>query len=173
MTKKREVVIERVRGAAAQNDAAALIWGFFDHLRVRYHERQADIDTYIEYQDVAGQIATFDTFFNPPAGECLIGRLDGAPVGIVMLKRVDADLCEMNRLFVDDAARGVGMGKALVGQLLDEARAMGFTQMRLDAWDRHQEALPLYESFGFEYYSAPEILSEDMVNKPIQMRRTL
>ncbi len=153
--------------------ASQLIWDFFDHLRERYSERVKDIDAYIYQQDIGGQIAEFSTKFCPPRGECLLGKVGDDPAGIVMFKRIDDTLCEMNRLYVRDAARGLGLGKKLVERLLEEARNQKFTSMRLDAWDRHEEALPLYESFGFEYYSEPSDVAAALENKPVQMRRDL
>ena len=59
---------------------------FFAYMRATYPERAAAIDAYLIAQDFEGQLADFRAHFNPPRGECLLARLDGAPVGIVMLK---------------------------------------------------------------------------------------
>ena len=87
--------------------------------------------------------------YGPPAGECLLARLNDTPVGILMLKDLGAGVCEMNRMYVSDEARGHGIGRALVGRLIDRAREMGFRQMTLSALPRHHEALALYRSVGF------------------------
>ena len=169
----QDLTIQLVRSQSSIDATTKLIWEFFDHLRERYSERRDDIDAYIENQDISGQIAAFSTRLGPPAGECLLGLVKEDPMGIVMPKRVDEDLCEMNRLYVRDAARGLGLGRRRVERLLSEAKSLGYTRMRLDAWDRHEEALPLYESCGFEYYSEPGKLAEILESKPVQMRRSL
>ena len=55
-------------------------------MRATYPETEAAIDAYLVAQDFEGQLADFRDHFNPPHGECLLARLDGAPVGVVMLK---------------------------------------------------------------------------------------
>ena len=66
-----------------------------------------------------------------------------------MLKDIGNGVCEMNRMYVRDAARGRGVGRALVEKLCDRAREMGFSTMVLSALPRHHEAMPLYRSMGF------------------------
>ncbi len=139
----------------------ALVWEFFDFLRVRFPEMLDTIDAYLEEQDVAGELAHFDRFFMPPRGECFLARLSGDPAGIVMMKPHGEKDSEMNRMYVRDAARGHGLGRALGQALVDEARAQGLGAVWLDALYRHTEALPLYESLGFEYFTDPTAFGGD------------
>ncbi|MBX2856658.1 MAG: GNAT family N-acetyltransferase, partial [Rhodobacteraceae bacterium] len=101
------------------------------------------------------QLAEFATHFNPPAGECMLARLDGAPVGIVMLKPERPGVCELNRMYVADAARGHGVGRRLCEELIAEARRLHYLEIRLDAVDETIEALPLYRKLGFEHDPNP------------------
>lgn len=167
------VTIDRVRDDVQAGHVADLVWEFMDHLRTRYPERAADIDAYIAYQDIAGQLRNWRKTFLPPQGECLLARLDGAPVGTVMLRRLDETTCEMNRMYVTAAARGQKLGRLLGEKLIDCARGMGFVSMRLDAWDRHEEALPLYASLGFEREWNEGLKPETMAYEMIHMRRTI
>ena len=82
-------------------------------MRATFPERAAAIDAYLIAQDFEGQLAAFRGHFNPPRGECLLARLDGAPVGVVMLKPYAAGVCELNRMYVVPAARGRGVGRRL------------------------------------------------------------
>jgi len=138
--------IESVRG---------LVWEFFDFLRVRYPEMTEMIDAYIEDQDVAGELENFGDFFLPPNGECFLALHDGVAVGTVMLKPLGDNDGEMNRMYVREGARGLGLGRKLGEALVQEARKIGYRTLWLDALYRHVEALPLYESLGFERYSDP------------------
>lgn len=143
-------LITKVRTPADVDAARALAWDFVGFLRERYPEMNAEIDAYLESQDFEGMLAAFSDHFNPPTGECLLARLDGRPVGLLMLKRVDDETCEMNRMYVDPSARGRGVGRALCERLFREAWALGYRTMRLSALYRHDEALSLYASLGFE-----------------------
>jgi GNAT superfamily N-acetyltransferase len=87
--------------------------------------------------------------YGPPRGEALLACLDGEPVGILMMRDLGDGICEMNRMFVLPRARGRGVARALSERLIDAAREKGHREMRLTAWERHEEALGLYRSIGF------------------------
>jgi GNAT superfamily N-acetyltransferase len=143
------MVIKPARTAADIRDATKLAWSFIALLKERYPERIQSLNDYLRDQRFEEMLANFRDHFNPPSGECVIARLDGSAVGIVMLKSVNASLCEMNRMYVAPEARGRGIGRALCQALISRALDLGYQEMRLGALDRHVEALPLYRSLGF------------------------
>ncbi len=143
------IAIHKARSQADIAEAKQLIEEFFDFIFDRYPERQLEIKEYMVEQNLDKQIEEFDQFFGPPKGECLLAFLNGSVIGTVMLRALDDDLCEMNRMFVRSKARGKGAGRMLCKALIKEAQNIGYQQMRLDAWDRQWEALPLYASLGF------------------------
>lgn len=138
-----------VRSEADADDVRLLVGEYRDWLAERYPEDGAMIAAYWQNQDVPGQLARLLTLFVPPKAECLLARLDGTPVGTVMTKPRSDDMCEMNRMFVRPSARGHGVGRALVSELLVAARGLGYHRMMLVGAARHTEALALYRSFGF------------------------
>lgn len=144
------IEIELVRDEAQAAHVRAMAWEFIDWLKARYPEMLAVIDEYLTNQDFEGMLARLLESFTPPHGECLLARLDGEPVGILMLKPYDDGVCEMNRMFVRPVARGHGVAKALTARLIERARDLGYAAMVLSALDRHHEALALYQSLGFE-----------------------
>jgi GNAT superfamily N-acetyltransferase len=143
------VEIVPARSDADVAAASDLARAFFEYMRRTYPDQAATIDAYLVDQDFEGQLAAFRTHFNPPAGDCLVARLDGSPVGVVMLKRFAPAVCELNRMYVAHAARGRGIGRALCETLLDRARALGYREIRLDTLNERVEALPLYRRLGF------------------------
>ncbi len=151
----------RVRSADARDSIRAMVWEFFDLMRQRYPEMQAEIDEYIARQDVAGQLADFDGYFTPPHGECFLARREGAGMGMVMIRPGRDGECELNRMYVRPAARGTGLGRKLCAAAVAEARALGYRAVVLDALYRHVEALPLYRAMGFRDYSAPGLYRAD------------
>jgi GNAT superfamily N-acetyltransferase len=64
------------------------------------------------------------------------------------------DDCCLEDLFVEDAGRGSGMGRALVEAAVERARERGCARMELDANEANEPALALYRSVGFDSWSA-------------------
>lgn len=143
------VEIVRVRSDAEASAVYDLAWRFIGWLRERYPEMEPEIDDYLVAQNFDQDIRDVRKTYGPPHGECLLARVDGRDVGILMLKDKGDGVCEMNRMYVADEARGHGVGRALVAALVERAREMGFRRMILSALPRHHEALALYRSAGF------------------------
>jgi len=64
-------------------------------------------------------------------------------------RRCAADTLLMDGIFVEPGARGQGVGRALLGAILDQAAAAGLSHVRLDVIDRNPRARALYEREGF------------------------
>ena len=64
------------------------------------------------------------------------------------------DDCCLEDLFVEEAGRGSGMGRALVEAAVARARERGCARMDLDANEANGPALALYRSVGFDSWSA-------------------
>lgn len=79
---------------------------------------------------------------------------DAPPSGVAQLRyrygiwRAGFD-CLLEDLYVTDAARGAGMGRALVEAALDRARERGCRRVELNVNEANDAALALYGSFGF------------------------
>ena len=100
-------------------------------------------------------------------GALMLATLGGRPVGCVAVRQLDDESCEMKRMYVDDAGRGQGVGRALGEALIQRARDLGYTAMYLDTSVEQHEAIGLYRSLGFAqvepYYGVPEALRQWLV----------
>jgi ribosomal protein S18 acetylase RimI-like enzyme len=92
---------------------------------------------------------------DPDTEFLLAAAADDAPAaGVAQLRfrygvwRAGGD-CLLEDLFVDDDARGAGLGRALVEATLAHARARGCRRVELDVNERNEAAQRLYGSFGF------------------------
>ncbi len=64
-------------------------------------------------------------------------------------------ICELKKLFLLPAGRGLGIGKALTQACLAFAQEQGFQQCYLDTLSTMQQAIGLYQSVGFSRLSEP------------------
>jgi len=90
------------------------------------------------------------------ATEFLLGRADGGepPCGICQLRFrhsvwTGTPDCWLEDLYVEDAARGRGVGRALVELAFERAKARGARRIELDTNEANTGAIALYESLGF------------------------
>ena len=124
----------------------------------REYETSLDID--LSYQDFADELAALPGKYAPPSGALLLARrADGAAVGCVGLRDLGGGVCEMKRLYVSPAGRGLGLGRALMEALIEAARSCGYREMRLDTLPTMAAAQSMYRQAGFEamppYYDTP------------------
>ena len=99
-------------------------------------------NNHLEFADIPGKYAA-------PYGCILLADDDGRIDATVSLKRVDAAICEMKRLYVRPRARGTRLGYGLIERVIGEARILGYSEMRLDVLAEFIQAKTLYAAFGF------------------------
>jgi DNA-binding MarR family transcriptional regulator/GNAT superfamily N-acetyltransferase len=85
----------------------------------------------------------------PPAGLMLVASLQGEPIGCGALKFHDDAPTELKRMWVDESARGLGVGRRLLEELEDHAAAHGARAIRLETNKSLIEAISLYRSAGY------------------------
>ena len=87
--------------------------------------------------------------FRPPDGQFYLAEYDNAIVGVGCLKKLTEDVGEIQRMYVLPAFRGKGLGRAIVNRLVDDARTIGYRQLKLESLEFLKEAHSLYRSVGF------------------------
>ncbi len=87
----------------------------------------------------------------------LIATIDDQVIGGCGIAAFDGreDVCELRKLFLLPASRGLGIGRALTQQCLDFALTQGYTQCYLDTLSNMTSAIALYEKLGFEFLDKP------------------
>jgi putative acetyltransferase len=78
------------------------------------------------------------------------GRVLGGS-GIQQLKGADAAVCELQKMYLKQEARGKGLGRTLLESCLDFAREAGYQVCYLESLPELKDALKMYEKAGFTY----------------------
>ncbi|MEO8079166.1 MAG: GNAT family N-acetyltransferase [Caldimonas sp.] len=155
MARSRRAPRIDLRRAATTNELASVVEIFRDYA--------ASLQVDLCFQNFDAELAGLPGEYAPPGGVLLLAFVDGQLAGCgAMRPLADADYanaCEMKRLFVRPAFRGLGLGRSLAQALLDEARRSGYSAMLLDTLDDMEAARELYGSLGFAeippYYFNP------------------
>ena len=152
------IEIRQATTAEELDSVRTLVHAFMDWARQIYPDLQNLTDE--NFKTVEAELASLPGAYGPPTGRLLLAYYDGKAAGTVAMRDLGDRICEMKRMFVYEKFRGKGIGRALTMALINEARTLGYSHMRLDTGPRHYAAQGLYRSLGFQeippYYEVPE-----------------
>ncbi|MCL2523052.1 MAG: carbonate dehydratase [Betaproteobacteria bacterium] len=113
----------------------------------------------LSFQDFDQEMATLPGAYVEPDGRLFCAEVEGRPVGCVGVRQFSPGICEMKRLYVEPAARGCGIGRALALAAIKAAKAIGYKRLLLDTLPNMRIAVKLYRELGFcetpAYYPTP------------------
>lgn len=104
---------------------------------------------YLDLQNYDHELEELAEKYGPPDGRLYLAVYGGASAGCVALRRLDAERCELKRLYVRPAFRGLGIGGALTARVLADAREIGYARMMLDTMPALRSAQRMYRGLGF------------------------
>ena len=126
------------------------------------------------FQGFDEELATLPGAYAPPRGRLLLAGSSDQAFGCIALRPLDTDsgcggkapaepagalVAEVKRLYVQPAHRCQGWGERLARAVIDEARAIGYREVKLDTLDWMTAARALYAGMGFRecapYYHNP------------------
>jgi GNAT superfamily N-acetyltransferase len=124
-------------------EVARLLVGFRDHYKGDWPSENAFL-------------AVVDKLMDDPKTEYLLGSVeeDGPAVAVCQLRfRLSvwtaSEDCWLEDLFVEESARGSGLGRAMVDAAIARARERGCRRVELDVDADNAPARSLYEAMGF------------------------
>ncbi len=145
---ERAISIEAAEGPADMERVRALFLEYQDWL---------DVD--LCFQGFEAELAALPGAYAPPKGGLWFAKADGEIAGIAGVRPFKDGLCEMKRLWIRPAFRGLGLGRRLAESTIAAARAAGYRAMCLYTLGHMTAARALYEILGFReipaYYDNP------------------
>ena len=127
-----------------------------EEIKQLFWEYAQSLEIDLGFQDFDTEFRTLPGNYAEPDGALLLALVDGQAAGCIALRKIGEGICEMKRLYVREAYRGLKMGKKLIARILEEASQRNYDYMRLDTLATMTRAYDLYRSFGF-YEIAPYV----------------
>ena len=163
-----EIQFHQVENEEQKEQAGALVREYLEWLNERI-QRDYAIEFNVEAM-INSDLSESDKF-HPPGGRFYIVRYGDECAGVGCLKRLDEGVGEIQRMYVPPRYRGMGIGRAITERLINDARLIGYRQLKLESLEFLGAAHSLYRSVGFheidpysdnsmESYQAAEQLDE-------------
>jgi ribosomal protein S18 acetylase RimI-like enzyme len=134
-----------------------------DAIRLLFREYAEALNVDLCFQQFETELHRLPWDYAAPRGCLFLATVAGELAGCCALRPLDgvdhADACEMKRLYVRPAFRGLGLGRRLVEATLDRARQSDYACVLLDTLNEMESARALYDDLGFieipPYYFNP------------------
>ncbi|MGI6721845.1 MAG: GNAT family N-acetyltransferase [Anaerovoracaceae bacterium] len=133
--------------------------GYMPQVKELIEEYTRRLGRDLSFQDLEEELRDPAGKYTPPQGELLVALQGEDVIGMVAYHRHSSTRCEMKRLYVKPAARGLHLGETLVRAIISHAKSAGYEEMVLDTIAPLESAIHLYEKCGFTacrpYYENP------------------
>lgn len=114
-----------------------------------FKEYAAYIGIDLSFQNFEKELQALGGQYSAPEGALILAYLDDNAVGCVGVRRLEADIAELKRMYVKPEARRHGIGVGLLERALENAVILGYQRIRLDTLAHMTKAQELYRRFGF------------------------
>jgi len=160
------------RGAAAMRVLGAEHVAELDQVRQFFRNYAGWLGVDLSYQNFEEEMANLPGRYASPEGRLFYATVDGQAAGCVGIRPYSDGVCELKRLYVEPAFRGLGVGRELALAAIRAARQIGYRKVLLDTLPAMRIAVKLYRDLGFTaapaYYQTPvegtQFLALDLEN---------
>lgn len=113
-----------------------------------------------------------------PLSEFYFIQVEGTVAGYMKINQSEAqsdlhddDSLEIERIYVDAAFQGQGLGAKLIEKALERARDMRLHYIWLGVWEKNPDAIRFYERQGFVAFDSHDFRMGDEMQTDILMKR--
>lgn len=102
--------------------------------------------------------ALYELFSSTKGSTYFVAEYEGKVVGgggIFPSKGLPADTCELVKMYLLPAVRGIGLGKKIILECIAFARSKGYRHIYIETMPELGQAMKTYEKFGFRYLDGP------------------
>lgn len=116
-----------------------------------FKEYADSLDFTLSFQNFEEELETIPVMYGSPSGALFLVEDNGTYVGVAGLRQIENEYtCEVKRMFIKPEFQGKGIGKMLLGTLIQEAKNLNYQIIKLDTLGpKMPAAVALYQSFGF------------------------
>lgn len=133
--------------------------GEFAAAAMLFSEYAAAININLDFQHFEEELKTLQQMYAAPQGGIILCREAAAYIACVAVRKINDEVAELKRMFVQPQYQGRGIGKTLLENSLALARQCGYKKIRLDTLNYMHPAIELYKVYGFyeipAYYHNP------------------
>jgi len=104
---------------------------------------------YLLLQNYDDELAHLEQKYGLPKGRLYLLFCNGEAAGCIGLKPLDGDSCELKRLYLRPAFRGMHLSDLLVKRIINDAKEIGYKTILLDTLPFLTAAIALYKKHGF------------------------
>ena len=124
-----------------------------------FAEYAASLPITLEFQKFDEELLTLKEMYSSPFGGIILVKEAGQVLGCVAIRKITNTVGELKRMYVKPAHQHKGLGRILLNQALELAKACNYNTVRLDTLAEMSPAIYLYKQAGFceiaPYYFNP------------------
>jgi putative acetyltransferase len=104
----------------------------------------------LSYQNFEAELDELNVQYNiPTGGLILIQDINSNYVGCGGIRKHEDSVAEIKRMYIKNECRGKGLGKKLLDSLIDIAKDLNYSKIRLDTLVSLEVATHIYREKGF------------------------
>jgi len=103
----------------------------------------------LSFQNFDNEINDLPKMYGVPNGSLIIAMTNETTIGVAGIRKLDNDVCELKRMYVQPRYRKLGIGDAMMQLAIKYAKSQQYKKMKLDTDKSMNQAISLYLKTGF------------------------